>query len=289
MKRIYVFYVLMVLIKSVSCQYVPTLQDNNIWYEYYYFESSENKKFIVTGDSVIEDIQYKVITEYYQDTIPVEYWVFREDVSEQKVYMKRNNDSELLMYDYSLQVKDTFWFPENMWQNDNYTILDSITNNLSAFISTIGHNVNIDIEDRRVFYFSNPNAQTREFIWIEGIGSIHGICNDYEYQDHNLLCFYNSEGEMDLHLNVNETCSGGLVGIDKHFTKTNLIVYPNPTEAFFIVENDSFEKIEVLSLQGKEILSSTEKRIDVRHLPSGIYIIKASIGNNKLVQKLIKK
>jgi hypothetical protein len=265
------------------------LQDNSTWYEYYYFESAWNEKYIVTRDSIINDTLYKVITSYIQEeNNPIMEWLFREDTIEKKIYMKRYDDPELLMYDYSMQIQDTFWFPWDIWSDYNYTILDSITNNLSAYINTIGHYVNVSVGDRRVYYFSNPNSNRREFIWIEGIGSINGICNDYEYVDYNLLCHYNSIGELDLHLNIDETCYGPILNSIKATKINRLNIYPNPTTGIFTIECDNLNYVEIYSTTGQRLMNTRQNSIDLNYMPNGIYIIKISNGNSIYMEKLIK-
>lgn len=65
--------------------------------------------------------------------------------------------------------------------------------------------------------------------------------------------------------------------LDKQIT-----IYPNPTSDIITVQTDlETKKIVVLDLQGKKLLESTSKQVDLSKLTSGIYLIKVELPNNE--------
>ena len=73
---------------------------------------------------------------------------------------------------------------------------------------------------------------------------------------------------------------------------TTISVYPNPAHDFVTVETchgASVQSIIVSDVTGKTILSSSESRIDVSALSEGMYFITIITGNQKFVEKIIKK
>lgn len=88
-----------------------------------------------------------------------------------------------------------------------------------------------------------------------------------------------------------------VVGI-KPFESGSLHVYPNPVNHYINVELPSeevFVHIQIISLDGKILVNKTESlkgllNIDVRHLPTGSYILRmVDKGNNKSYQNIIIK
>jgi Leucine-rich repeat (LRR) protein len=69
----------------------------------------------------------------------------------------------------------------------------------------------------------------------------------------------------------------------------NINIYPNPTTNLIKIKSNAIiNKIELYDLMGKEVLSTKQtNQIDVSHLPSGIYLLKASIKNKNQIVKII--
>lgn len=87
----------------------------------------------------------------------------------------------------------------------------------------------------------------------------------------------------DLPVSINETENSG-----------NIIVYPNPSIDFVVIDglkNDNF--IEIINLQGQIVknlnISSTKTSIDISELPTGIYIVKIKSNKELFVTKLLKQ
>ena len=77
----------------------------------------------------------------------------------------------------------------------------------------------------------------------------------------------------------------GTVSVQEENAKSELKLYPNPTTNNFVIswENQSSYELEIYSILGSlvyyEIVNSTNKTIDVSHLPKGIYLVKTRSGD----------
>lgn len=70
----------------------------------------------------------------------------------------------------------------------------------------------------------------------------------------------------------------------KSTNEQKISIYPNPASSFVTIEGVNNSHIEIYSLTGNLLIQSTEKTINIEHLPAGIYLVK--IGN--INQRLIK-
>lgn len=68
-------------------------------------------------------------------------------------------------------------------------------------------------------------------------------------------------------------------------------MYPNPTNDLVTIAMDSdLKSIEVYSLHGQKVLSSTQYQINVSDLTPGVYLVKIeSINGLIATEKLVKK
>jgi len=75
------------------------------------------------------------------------------------------------------------------------------------------------------------------------------------------------------------------------FTSLNdFMVYPNPTaNSLMIHTTEEIKSVSVYSLDGKEILNSIEKTIDVSTLQNGIYLVKITSTNDSIGMKKFQK
>ena len=68
----------------------------------------------------------------------------------------------------------------------------------------------------------------------------------------------------------------------------NFKIFPNPTKEYLNIYSLSLESVVVYNILGKELIKDTTNRINVSHLPKGVYFIKASDGMNSSTKKFIK-
>ena len=76
-------------------------------------------------------------------------------------------------------------------------------------------------------------------------------------------------------------------------SENNIQVFPNPTESIFNIELTGYENQEIDAIihdiEGKEIINTKEKMIDLSGRASGVYIIKIMIDGNIFESQIIKK
>lgn len=269
---------------SVNGQsYYPMLGDTNTWYYYHCFEGCYTDIYCTNGDTVIGGLNYKVIG--YCD---MQTWgaFFREDTIEKKVYQRYNQNVELLMYDFSLQVGDSILLQDyfyNSVTNIGWYHLDSIKL------------VNISVGNRKSFNFHNT-FNNNPLLWIEGVGTL-----GYPFQSYSnyapswdeVSCFYRNDtliyqsqfsqqsGTCNIWVSINENESNSFE------------LFPNPTTNEIVVSNSTmFKNYKLYDLLGKTLMSNdiceNNFIIDLKSLPSGIYLLKLTDNNRSLTKKIIK-
>jgi hypothetical protein len=65
-------------------------------------------------------------------------------------------------------------------------------------------------------------------------------------------------------------------------------IYPNPATDIINIDVLKVTSVSIMDLNGKLILRSNQKQIDVSSLAKGIYSVEIISGNNKVVKKLVK-
>ena len=109
MKTILMFTFCVFLWTSGNSQYHAALKDDSQWYTYHISQVYYNDLFYIYGDTTINNIPYKVITN--SNFMGSDYISFyREDTINRKIY-EYFEGNELLQYDFNLLVGDTFWLP----------------------------------------------------------------------------------------------------------------------------------------------------------------------------------
>ena len=198
----------------------------------------------VYGGEMINDVFYKNGTRHIY---------VRENRSTGKSYSyNKQTQSEDLLFDFSLQVGDTF--PHT-----------GVIENIEI--------VNINGIERRQLTFNNYGIK---HAWIEGIGST-GLGLSPYFTDPNwrqLICVTNEGNNVYEHAFHGVTCNSFT-----EYTPTSIFslnINPNPVHDRLKVEYSvPFEKIRIFNLNGQCVLQSTQTDIDVSALPQGMYILRA--------------
>lgn len=82
---------------------------------------------------------------------------------------------------------------------------------------------------------------------------------------------------------------GAISGIQNPACSSSVRVHPNPCGNMLMIDADSPVKdVCVMSLVGKEMLRGGECEVDVAHLLSGMYLVKANTGKGEFVLRFIK-
>jgi|TARA_B100000780_G_scaffold147164_1_gene102834 hypothetical protein len=84
-------------------------------------------------------------------------------------------------------------------------------------------------------------------------------------------------------------CIDGSVGIN-NIKEASYVVYPNPAnigEDINIIVNSKIENIEMFSISGKKVLTTTSKRINTEKLSLGTYITLINLSNGEVIENKI--
>jgi len=78
---------------------------------------------------------------------------------------------------------------------------------------------------------------------------------------------------------------------DLNTSNLKVSIYPNPTSAnFSIAMKNELKSVEIYSLEGQKVMTSTDKNTNVSNLSKGMYLVKIEDKNNAITtQKLIVK
>lgn len=268
--------------------YNPMLSDSCEWYLIKCFEDCDTDLFDILGDTLINDKKYFKYFKagYYQ------FGYLREDTTQKKVYFKgnhkyfKNDDSEIVLYDYSLNLADTF-----LWIIPDYRgKLDTIGYLKVTEIST----KNYDVGERKVISLfkemgSTPQAQLE---LIESFGLSIGFDT---FERSFLNCFYRKnvkefEGETaketkncvySYHVNVKEAKNNKKLIIMQEFDKWKIKI------ADF---NGAPCILKIYNINGSIIFQSTiyneETILNTSYLPQGIYLISLTSKDKIINRKL---
>ena len=66
-------------------------------------------------------------------------------------------------------------------------------------------------------------------------------------------------------------------------------LYPNPVTDLLTVRAEGLQKVELMEMSGRRILSTIQPTIDMRALPAGAYFVRIVTGNNTVVRRIVKQ
>jgi len=236
----------------------------------------------IDGDTIIQGKKYSIAKGgFYEDSY------FRVDslkVYHRFAYTPTPLDTgEILMYDFGLQVGDTF----DLGEIEGYPTffnkvskIDSVMYNGSYY---------------KKFHFDSYYAG---FYWVEGIGSSQGFLPFMFYLEraHVFNCFHRNGLDYEFDLMGTSSCGILPLGIKKH-NITDIEVYPNPTSRELNIDmGNTYTNIDitVLNLAGGQVMSTTrtnkqQLKLNLQKLTSGIYFIEVVADGQSSVIKIVKK
>jgi hypothetical protein len=87
-----------------------------------------------------------------------------------------------------------------------------------------------------------------------------------------------------------------LLGLNESQEKTNVSIYPNPSEGLLQIEANGLERMKIYSISGENVFDRTfmpqdnEHSINVEHLESGMYLVELTFSKGELqVKKVLLK
>ncbi len=80
------------------------------------------------------------------------------------------------------------------------------------------------------------------------------------------------------HLDIEEVPSEGVVN-----------VYPNPVTDVLNIQADNVQKVELMDMSGRRILTTDKEQIDVRRLHAGAYFVRVITSRNTTLKRVVKK
>lgn len=250
------------------------------WFDTY----ADNHKYTVMGDSILNGIVYQKYYHCPDSILNLNnlsfYALLRQDEQTQRSYILYPTETtELLLYDFSLQVGDTL--------SDASYYLDWW---LSDYLLTVTQ-VSFDDDGRKIIHLSSPNQA--EEVWIEGIGSSKGLFNRthqglLDEPETELLCF-EQNGEIIYQKHPNTCHYNSITGIETP-TNTGLVLSPNPANQYLSIEPPSQRwqqlpiHISLYNLLGQEVLSKVchvnqTISLDVNDIPNGTYLYQIKSKN----------
>ncbi|VBB44757.1 Alpha-galactosidase [uncultured Paludibacter sp.] len=110
---------------------------------------------------------------------------------------------------------------------------------------------------------------------------------------YNTIRFSNSSGwlpdfdKINMDLNKYEANNTGL---KENYLNDQIKIYPNPSNNKLEIDtSQQLKKISILTLENKQVITSTQKLIDVSKLISGTYLVCVETEDGTIVEKIIKK
>ena len=78
------------------------------------------------------------------------------------------------------------------------------------------------------------------------------------------------------------------VGINQA-DEVGLDIYPNPTNGIVNIETEGLQKVEVLDITGRVVMTTNESSVNMSNLSNGIYMVRVTTMNGISTQKVVKK
>ena len=252
-------------------------------------------RFVVDGDTSIYGINYNKLYWYDNcDSLPdgiVGYY----RVDSMKVYYRDefslpvpplvnlpytdfafSDTGEVLIYDFDLQVGDTFRFQTNVI--DSVSMIDSVLLNGYYY-------------KRIEFQNMYTNGNIDPYYWIEGVGSTYGFFPAY-FIFENALFFNCLASGIDT-LSFNGPCTCSPLTINEYQNEEfEISIEPNPFAnttiiSFPIERTHTFRIFDMLGKEVKQVtFTGKEMQLDVPELKKGMYFIKTE-GIRTITGKII--
>jgi hypothetical protein len=319
---------------TIAAQSYTPFEAGGLW-------SVNNTKYKAVGDTLLNGREYiKVYQQQEKEAFEfneeqAEYCcAFRNDTLNKRVYFavpdginvyntqgdlifQTANDTELLFYDFSLEVGLTItcykWESEGITET-HITRKDSIdiyTDYFNIYYHFDNSDSIINVGNRsyrRILLTEKTDNKELPKIWIEGIGSISGFQSAPEHigacpAPTFLLCYSDSNDNVyysgfDLDADTADCFSlGSGVGIKEH-NKTDVTIqlHPNPTKGMIEIKSNNLniKQIELFDIFGKLLMEKKANEstvtLDVSPYAKGMYLLRYTLSDDtQQTKKIIRK
>jgi len=237
--------------------------------------------YSVTGDAVFDNHTYQTIS---SGGDPV--WV-RQDSG--KVYYLNYQQQERLLYDFTLNVGDSF----DVRNGPNYFSFLKV-NSVDTVI--------LGRTRKRMFLSCDDCGNYQSEIWIEGIGNINPTFyfpfeRDFVFDggEYRVLCYSENGALVYQNPAYNDCFYDTIIYLsDKNILEAEVRTYPNPVSDVLFVDLPSNEEVEVClsSMLGVELFCekhSGNMQIEMRQYPEGIYLLQIKSGKGSVAKRIVRE
>lgn len=315
--------------------YQPMAVDSTLWLNYLRHAvntiSFDTAYFFVAGDTTANGKDWKKFTYWSDEMIPELKGLIRDDTTNQEVWIKMIppftlDTTEILLYDFGLNVGDTVWLPgwdldtllsfnccdpttlHPLWYTDQYITwvppAHGIITNFDSVITLDG------VWRRRIWF----QASGQSLNIVEGIGStlfspLYKFAKNFSstfdvllgckvkidkgnrYPIYRQLCPI-TPGQCTQIPFGNQYLCDGLVNFEEKLNPSAEIeVYPNPNDGSFKVKHGyGFNELQIYDVQGNSMfyqkISGTETSVKLK-LSTGTYTLRLSGRLGEMFHKII--
>jgi hypothetical protein len=76
---------------------------------------------------------------------------------------------------------------------------------------------------------------------------------------------------------------------DEDWFAKSLQVYPNPATTVLNIQADGLQKVELMDMGGRRIITTTQPQLNIGQLPRGAYFVRITTANSTTVKRVVKK
>lgn len=256
----------------------PLVKEGVIWTNYYTADFPENAKhyhYAILGDTMIEAVTYKKVFESTEAVFSITspnniYKGAIREIDKRVLYIEKETVQMDTLYDFNLQIGDTFYQLEEV--------------DIMAYLKRID---TIQLEDavpRKKFIFHKSSAdfisaEAYSFSWIDGIGSTEGF---FGFPDCDLISWIPVDPQCSKELLCYQSEDGNLIYTDSTYYEGDCavitttediemledywLVFPNPAKAQV---NFQFRGIADMTTASLQVTDINGRLIETIRIPSG--------------------
>jgi len=257
--------------------YHPFPESNAIWHEYFQGNSYHYayQNILRNSDTIINNLTFHRLYRhgYSPDTSCI--GALAEDSSRRIFFFDIDSKYVFLLYDFSLDVGDTMFYPDTACGNYCYSFNYEVVTGIDYIFD--------GVDSRRRFQMSGD-------YWFEGIGSIQGLLHPITPL---LTCYCDWDLVYFSHGDTVEYWPYDIDNIHETDRSDEIKIYPNPSSEYVVfdfsgIDNAPFEIINSLGkIAYKGYISGVKVTLNTRNFFPGIYYLKIHLEEKTIVRKII--